>query len=286
MRKYFKPAADLIFYSNLWISLGAASMVWETYLLLGQIVDFFYVAFAFCATMAIYNLDRLVVLNKLTLTGNVRHQWIVENKYILFVSFALCGVFLGVSIFYLPIKIIIFLSHLAVISIAYSIPMFTHRKEKRSLRSLNGLKIFLIAYVWMAATAMLPSLAAGHSLLEASVISITLRRGLFIFAITIPFDIRDLRTDHEAGLRTLPGIFGVKKSQWLAIFCLVVFTILAAFDHSLYSPSFYALLISAISTAPLVFIASEHFNEYYFAGLLDGTILVQFLLVYIFAYLW
>jgi 4-hydroxybenzoate polyprenyltransferase len=278
-----RKIADIVFYSNLWISLGAGSMVWETYILLGLPVDFFYVLFAFCATWAIYNLDRLVALSRLSKTGNVRHGWIVENRFLMIVSVAACTLFLIISIFYLPLKIILFLVHLGVISVAYSIPVITHKSSKRSLRSFNGLKIFLIAYVWLASTVALPALAAGYSLLNWKIISIGIRRGLFIFAITVPFDIRDLRSDRDVNLKTIPAIIGVKASQWLALSCLVIFCILAAMDHTVKPSLFYALLISGLTTAPMVFMAEENHGEYFFAGLMDGTILIQFLLVYIFS---
>ena len=46
-------------------------------------------------------------------------------------------------------------------------------------------------------------------------------RFLFIFAITIPFDIRDLRFD-KFNLATLPQYFGVRKARWIGIGALLI----------------------------------------------------------------
>ena len=54
-------------------------------------------------------------------------------------------------------------------------------------------------------------------------------RFLFVFAITIPFDIRDL--EYDAGkLRTIPLFFGEKKSKFLAVFLILICVIISAFS--------------------------------------------------------
>jgi 4-hydroxybenzoate polyprenyltransferase len=48
-----------------------------------------------------------------------------------------------------------------------------------------------------------------------------LSRFLFVFAITIPFDIRDMKYD-ESKIRTIPIIFGEPKSKWIAVLVLIL----------------------------------------------------------------
>ena len=53
-----------------------------------------------------------------------------------------------------------------------------------------------------------------------------LERFLFVFAITIPFDIRDMEIDIKEGLKTIPVIMGKKKAMMIANILLVLFTMI------------------------------------------------------------
>ena len=46
-------------------------------------------------------------------------------------------------------------------------------------------------------------------------------RFLFIFSITIPFDIRDLKYDQRK-IKTIPIVVGERKSKWIAVMSLIV----------------------------------------------------------------
>ena len=51
-------------------------------------------------------------------------------------------------------------------------------------------------------------------------------RLFFILAITIPFDIRDLKYD-KSNLKTLPIIFGASKARLIGLLSLLVFEIIS-----------------------------------------------------------
>ena len=58
-------------------------------------------------------------------------------------------------------------------------------------------------------------------------------RFLFIMAITIPFDIRDLKIDNQVGLKTIPSILGIKKSKMIAYFLLILMSAFAISNYLL-----------------------------------------------------
>ena len=106
----------------------------------------------------------------------------------------------------------------------------------------------------------------------------------FILAITIPFDIRDLEADGQQELKTIPMLLGEKNSLKLSYFFLSVFLLSSAFH---YAPEkewmiLWAMCISGITT--YVFLKMDYFKRmpFYHYGILDGTLLLQGILVIIF----
>jgi 4-hydroxybenzoate polyprenyltransferase len=109
-------------------------------------------------------------------------------------------------------------------------------------------------------------------------------RFLFLFAITIPFDIRDMKADHATGLKTIPLQIGEAKSVQLSILILVVFLVGTVgryfFLQQWGIASAYA--ISGLTT--LVFLTNDRIRKWslYHYGALDGTLLLQGILMIIF----
>ena len=62
--------------------------------------------------------------------------------------------------------------------------------------------------------------------ITSDVIYLFMGRLFFILAITIPFDIRDLKYD-EANLRTIPIIFGASKARLIGLLFLLVFEMIS-----------------------------------------------------------
>lgn len=276
--RQLKKLTDLIIYSNLLISFGAAAFIWETYLMYRLPVQPLYILIGFASTVFTYNVDRLIALYDISqITGSERHDWInTKAKFLGFLS-AASFIFLAVAVWFLPWKVIIFLGHIGFISVAYSVPFFG--KNNFTLRSVKGLKIFLITYVWTASTVMFPILGAGHSIFTRDVLLLCIERALFIFAITLPFDIRDYESDRRTNVVTIPGWIGIKATKALAFVCLLIFFLVNLVHYDFHSGVLWAKLISGISTFIIVLFADDKRHEYYFTGLLDGTIIIQFLLV-------
>jgi len=111
-----------------------------------------------------------------------------------------------------------------------------------------------------------------------------LERSLFVFAITIPFDIRDLKVDQHIQVKTIPFLLGIPKSKQLAGFLLLFAFLLAFLLHLLHiydRPILLALSLSYLSTYFLITYSDKTEQDYFFTGLMDGTMIIQFLLVFI-----
>ena len=104
-----------------------------------------------------------------------------------------------------------------------------------------------------------------------------------IFAITLPFDIRDLRVDQHGEVKTIPAILGVDKTKQLSYASLCAALILATVNYYFHFYDLKILVGLGISYLVCVWFISFSTTErhdYFYSGLLDGTMIFQFLVVW------
>jgi 4-hydroxybenzoate polyprenyltransferase len=92
-------------------------------------------------------------------------------------------------------------------------------------------------------------------------------RFLFVFAITIPFDIRDLKYDAQ-NLRTIPLFFGILKSQFIAVSALFICGGIAIFQYFvsvLIFPNLLALILLYFLSSIFIVKSDESRGEMYFS---------------------
>ena len=279
--RLIKAFINLIFYGNFWIAACALAMGLQSqYLFQGNIEATPLMGLLFCATLLVYALHRIVGISRLK-------DFLEEERYAVIYRFrkhiriyAILGG-LGAAFFFLqlPRQIQLELMLPGIISLAYVWPVLT---GQRRLRDINHIKIFLIAIVFAWVTVRLPAIEAGYSAINFSMLLLILERSLFIFAITLPFDIRDLVVDQHSKVKTIPSIIGIQNSQILAYCALLIAFALIAYNSDFYT--FWqsmALGISYLSTAFFIRLSSTQKHDYFYTGLMDGTMIIQFLLVFV-----
>src|SRR6185369_13593853 len=150
---------------------------------------------------------------------------------------------------------IFFLAHVGFISLAYSVPVLA--KGSKNLRGVKLLKIFLIMYVWAASTVVMPAVGTELPIFQRDVVLLFIERALFIFAITLPFDIRDYESDIKNKVVTIPGIIGIRSTRVLAFTCLLVFFLINLIHYDFHSGVLWAKLLSGASTFGIILYATE-----------------------------
>ena len=177
-------------------------MLWQSRLLLGQKIALDYLTgFIFFATLFLYAAHRIVGISRLKDFCDVdRYHIIASFKSHIFLYASLAAISGVYCFLQLPVPIQLALIIPGVFSLAYVIPFLGNQKR---LRDINYIKIYLIAIVWAFVTVTLPALEKQMATTPA-VILMTLERAVFIFLITIPFDIRDLKVDDFSDVKTLP----------------------------------------------------------------------------------
>jgi 4-hydroxybenzoate polyprenyltransferase len=278
-----KKLIDLILYSNLWIAICATSMCWQTQLLLsGKISWAPLPAFVFCATLLLYALHRLVGLSRAAGFKEKGRYFIIEHfRLHIGLYAALAGLAALWFAWQLSWRVWWWMLPGMLLSAAYVLPVFG--KGKR-LRDVHYIKIFMIAVAWSWLTVVVPAVDM-ELFRNVPMAFLFLERVSFIFAITLPFDIRDLEIDRANGVKTLPAILGITKSKRLAWLLLAVSGAFGwlAFHLNAYSTgSFIGLAVSLLISALVIGKTHADRHDYFFTGLVDGLMVVQFLLIWLF----
>ncbi len=128
------------------------------------------------------------------------------------------------------------------------------------------------------ATAVVPVLLTHQPLTVNKNLLHLLIRFCFMTAICIPFDIRDLKIDEADNISTIPHILGESQTRLLALAFMIVYDVLIIWDYRLnfLSPLVFAmLLLSAILNTILVMMSSSKRSEYFFIAGIDGTMILQ-----------
>ena len=173
---------------------------------------------------------------------------------------------------------------LGFVALAYAAPVVRRNAAKIRIREIALWKIFIIAGVWSGMTVILPAVHL-YGLDQIDVLlswDMAIERAIFILAITIPFDIRDLVNDAKKQVRTLPSVMGWKNSIFLSEFLLLLFIFLAWNRVGYTSPLFVGYLISTAITMIAVGLATPKRSDMYCSFWIEGTMLCQFLFVLIF----
>lgn len=226
--------------------------------------------FVFFATILSYNLIRFAQMEKIQSMVSI---WIRANKkYLVILNVvALLG-----SIFYLISFSFEEILQMIPFVIATLLYVFPHKKKNLGLRTIPGLKLFIISITWAGLTLYLPLFSYDLINSEAGYISLV-QRFLFILAITIPFDIRDAQFDLP-GLHTLPQQLGVSNSKIiavLALFTVVLLDTMIPYTH----PGFFRinLFIMVLSVIMITFSGTKR-GRYYTAFWIESLPILWYLL--------
>jgi len=265
------------------------SLVFETSLVLNAgIPDLRYPFFLFSSTLFLYSFHRIFRFNFRIESEKLaeRHIWVKNNRTLFYTVLILSGAGSATSAFlFIPLRVLLSLLPVGFISFAYTIPCIPWKGKFIRLRDVPGLKIFLISLVLGLTTVLLPVLASATpaNLFSVPVLFVFFRRMFFIFAITIPFDVRDAEYDRKNNVRTLPVVFGEKTSRQMALAGLGVFALLVLiqflFVAGTRQPYALALLLSAAISALLIVYSQKTKRDLFYSFNLEGMMLLQCILI-------
>lgn len=252
------------------MSFAVVALTLITYLSLNISIDRSLVAFVFFGSITGYNFVKyaeVAGLHHRSLTKSLR--WIQIFSFFSFLLMCFFG-------FDLSREVLLTLAVLGSLTLFYAVPVFS---RKRNLRSLRGLKIFIVAIVWSGVTVLLPLFQKGD-MITWDVWMIFIQRFLFVVTITLPFEIRDVQFDSEA-LGTIPQRIGKKRTQLLgALFLLFLLCIEFLKDAFSYDMTIKTLCICMITSIG-IYLSNEKQSRYFASFWIESLPLV-WLLLYLF----
>ncbi|MDP2175422.1 MAG: UbiA family prenyltransferase [Bacteroidota bacterium] len=255
----------------------------STQVLLGLKLEFHpYLFIIFFATFFEYNLHRFIPFFKYrNRIIDHKYDWVKRNTSLFHFLVLVSAIGFLIAIYFAQKEVLLVLTPIAVITFFYSIPLFKSKNRWVRLRDIPYLKLFLIATVWSSATILLPVIHAPIKFASGNVYLMLLERFFFILAITIPFDIRDMQTDQQLGLKTLPHLLKPTQSYQLAILCMVIFWLVSVLHYTILNNQFILIPISLSAISTIYFLSSRKIRQHtlYHYGILDGTMIIQGLMI-------
>jgi len=288
MRKLFYPAFDFLLFSNLFMALCAIAQAMVTFMLIDAKPAYPVLAILFLSTLFIYNFSILVTGAKDTECSPFKRvRWFFAH-YKLMVSITVVSAMLLLPLFFLvSAQSRLLLVFLSILSLGYGLPLFSVGKQKFGLRNIPGLKLLLIGLTWALSIVLLPILEVQHihhiTIPKTDILLLTAKRFLFITAMAIPFDIRDLFQDRKLGLKTVPVVFGEQNAYLLCQILLAGYLVLLfLFRNHGFDTNFFALTLTILLAGWLIFRSKFEKNEYYYFFYVDGVLILQYVLMVIF----
>lgn len=278
---------DFLLFSNIFIAFCAVSQGLVTYYLLKLQPDKYVLTFLFFSTLLVYNLSMLLSKPKEPQKSPFKRVRWIFSHHRLTISITLIAILsiIPLSLWHLSFLSQLLMAFIGLIALAYNFPFLKLNDKKISLRNLPGIKLFLIGIVWATSCVLLPIIQIDSTSDISFPITETLllvaKRFLFICAITIPFDIRDLFQDKLYELKTIPVMLGEKKAWLVCQALLVLYLVLLILFTKELNLNVIGLALTIFLTGWLIFKSNIKRNEYYYFFFLDGTMILQFLILFI-----
>lgn len=261
---FIKTILEHITYSNFIVSIACGILSWGTcsYFLFEHAAE--YGLFSGLVTFCIYNFQRLV--KHRIYTNESKHiAWVSRFYYLIILTVVASGIgsiLLFFQLFRWNILTLAGGSLVALISVAYII-----RIRKSNLRELPYLKIYLIAFCWVFTTSLFPLINEAN--FNVTYWAIAIVQLLYIIAVTIPFDLRDMYMDNS-DQKTIPQLVGTTNAKIISCALLILFLLTTAgwienLSH------FYWFLLAVLIQILFVIFSSPNRASFYFA-LIDGSI--------------
>ncbi len=256
--RLLKPLFEFYINSSIHVALAVVAMTGITYLEFELPLDITLLCFIGFATITGYNFVKYYGLAKF-------HHRRLSNKLKAIQVFSLfCFIAMCYFLWYLNTQIHIAISVFGVITFLYAIPLLPNRlfvDKAKKLRSIGGLKIYIIALVWSGVTVILPQLNDQFELTDDILLS-TSQRFLFVMLLMLPFEIRDLKYD-SVKLATIPQRIGIRKTKRIGLVLGVLMLVLEFFKNTISRSHALSLALIVILTLVFLKYAKKEQVKYY-----------------------
>jgi len=260
-----KSLIRFIVFSNLWVAFCVLGLALSSELLFST-SNYHISQFVFFATLFTYNFQRVVRIEKGL--NHVRKEWLAKQNIAIYILMICGGLVSAYRFFEFQLITQVIIVIVGLLSVLYPF----------GLRKIPFSKIFIISFVWAVST-MLLLILENDILISQNIVFHLLSRFLFVFAITIPFDIRDLKYDAQ-NLQTIPLFFGILKARFIALFALFICLAISIFqylENTIISSNLLALILLYFVASIFIVKSDEKRGEMYFSFWVESLSILGYL---------
>lgn len=271
-----KRLGYFIFSHSIFVSICAAALTYQTYLLFHVVPKFWICMMVFCFTLAGYNAYWLISkhhFNKQSWFSNIRQ---LKDH----VGLILLGSITGLIISLLYVHSFISFIITALFSLMYCLPLIDPFSSM--VRKIHGwLKMVLLAIVWTCATVLIP--LSDTVLFSPEMSWIMLHRFCFILMLNIIFDVGDVNNDRKLNIYS----FATENSKARIITLMVFVSVIYIISSWIMQKEEYRNTISVpliLLVLPIWYLFLKSFREksyLFYYGLTDGMMLCSAVLIYL-----
>lgn len=270
--KLLKTILDFYIKSSIHVAFAVISLVGVWSLEFETDLSGYFYGFVFFATITGYNFVKYAEI------AGLHHRSLTNSLQAiqLFSSFAF-ALFVYCS-FYVDPKTIIGGVAFSGLTFFYAVPV----TQNKSLRTLAGLKVLIVALVWAGVTTILPVLES-HLTFNTDVWITFLQNVFIVLALLIPFEIRDLQFD-KLSLGTMPQKWGVKVTKFLGVALLFGAITIESFKDVLSTSHISALLLTCVITIVAIVVSRKKQTKYFAAFWVESIPIIYFFLMVLFSH--
>lgn len=279
MIKVLKGAIDWILFTSMFAACCSVGLCMATERLLIDHIPTLFIplhVLVFGSTLMVYNAHNIAKRSRPDISD--RFDWSQYHKLWHYFLLGAGAIMCAASLLVLSWKMLIGCIVLGLLSFAYSLPLLPF-KDKKRLRDFGWIKILVLTSVWTIVTSILPMLYWGKIILHYPFE--ILIRFVFLFTLCVAFDIRDMQTDLDADIYTLPNLIGEKNSYKLMNNTILLFVLLSVFQDMRH-PSALRLggqVLTAAATYWVIRFTRKHPSDRAYLGLVDGMMLLYAILI-------
>ena len=251
--------------SSIHVALSVFALSWITLIEFEIPYDGVMLYFIFFASVSGYNFVKYFGL------ARFHHRSLTNWLKLIQVFSLFCFLLMCYFAWQLELEAQLVILGFGVITFLYAIPFLPKKMiydRHKNLRNISGIKVYVIALVWAGVTVVLPLLNNRVSVNTDVVITI-FQRFVFVIAIMIPFEIRDLSYD-SLKLATIPQKIGVKKTKIMGVILLMLFFCLELIKEETSVNHLLALLIITVISLLFFVFSKRDQGKYYSAFWVEG----------------
>ena len=270
-----KRLLQIYIYGQWHIAFCAAALYLGSSVAYGSIVHWPSAFHVFGATLFIYLMHRIYSGRTGEFENVKRYSFLNQHLTHAQLTAGFGALIALLSFWILPTYTKLILALCGFISLAYILPLIF----KRRIRDIGLIKIFAISFTW----ACIPLLTIWPELDLSILLLIFIENFCFIYALTIPFDVRDMHLDQRSRVSNLATIFQFRE---LKIFIIILLSICCVFTFLLHNTGlislFTVLLLFTLYVMQYLFTKDldKERSEGHFLFFLDGFILIKGVVLY------